>query len=198
LRALQGGEKVVATKQEQPPQDPAACDPQKINGMTLGSATSGFTLVCDFDGNGTFGYQTPSTHVRGNQAAAACGTVCGNPSIDINAEYGKQDAPAATITIAPVAAQPAVAAESKKECPEGTRTAVECKQLGGTVCQKNADGCFMDPGDSVQNEGGYERGQFARLRNNLQNLNIFGAFQNIFNILSSNGGDTTPNPEGNG
>jgi hypothetical protein len=60
-------------------------DCSKTNGIVQGSSTDGFVLKCDFDGNGSFGHHQPTAFIYGGEAAAACRTLCADPTVDVEA-----------------------------------------------------------------------------------------------------------------
>jgi hypothetical protein len=120
----------------------ATLQANKINGKVLEEG-SGFTLVCDFNGDGNFGYHTVSTQVRGNVAAKACGEICTDTSIDINKKYAaKTKGPVAKGTVS----------DGNNGTSECAQSAITCHETTGKICIQNPmDGCF-GPIEIVQKE----------------------------------------------
>jgi hypothetical protein len=139
-----GGEAAVGVGEETRDNCEAA------NGIVQGTAENGFTLKCDFDGNGSFGYHQPTAYIYGNQAASRCQVLCEDPTADVE-EAARIEYQARRIAVAQVQVSKTTAAvdlgqkEKASSCETGTfEDRFACVAWYDGVCVKQDDGCYRE------------------------------------------------------
>jgi hypothetical protein len=121
-------------------------DCSKTVGIVQNSENAGFTLKCDFDGNGSYGYHQPTVFIYGREASAACQVVCTDPTIDVESaarERYRQLQVTTDVSSSPALVTNANRSSEQATCPTGTFTSsFACVAVYKSPCIVESNGCF--------------------------------------------------------